>query len=141
MLATHPILLPALVLVALTFVVMVRMYRQRVAQMKRERIHPQAVATSAQSAQLLTDSGAADHYRNLFELPVLFYFGVAVALALGVHDVGLLVLAWLFVALRVVHAVIHCGYNKVMHRFKAFLAGSALLLLFWIRLAWCLLAA
>jgi hypothetical protein len=141
MLTTHPILLPAMALVALTFVVMVRMYMTRVAQMKRERIHPQAVATSAQAAQKLTDSGAADNFRNLSELPVLFYFGVAVALALGVHDAGLLGLAWVFVALRVVHSVIQCSYNKVMHRFKAFLAGSLVLMLFWIRLAWCLLAA
>ncbi|MBJ6982974.1 MAPEG family protein [Luteimonas sp. MC1572] len=141
MLATHSILLPAFVLVALTFVVMVRMYVTRVAQMKRERIHPQAVATSAQAAQKLTDSGAADNFRNLSELPVLFYFGVAVMLALGLHDGWLLGLAWGFVALRIVHSAIHCSYNKVMHRFKAFLAGSAVLMLFWVRLVWCLLAA
>jgi hypothetical protein len=139
--ATHPILLPAFVLVALTFVVMVRMYMARVAQMKRERIHPQAVATSAQAAQMLTDSGAADNFRNLAELPVLFYFGIAVVLALGLHDPWLPGLAWGFVALRVVHSAIQCSYNKVMHRFRAFLAGSLLLMLFWVRLAWCVLAA
>jgi antitoxin CptB len=67
------ILMPALAMVALTFVVLGVMFRRRVVQMKRERIHPQAVATSSQVAGLLTDSGPADNFRNLFETPVLFY--------------------------------------------------------------------
>ena len=49
---------PAVAMTALTLIVWVRMYLMRIAQMKRERIHPQAVATSAQSAAKLTDSRA-----------------------------------------------------------------------------------
>ncbi|MEN1927972.1 MAPEG family protein [Luteimonas sp. MJ204] len=132
------ILWPAVVLVALTFVVAVVMYRRRVAVMKRERVHPQSVALSAQIAQRLTDTRASDNYRNLFELPVLFYFAVAVAIAAGVRDPWVLGLAWGFVALRIVHSAIHCGYNKVMHRFQVFIAGFFVLALLWIRLAWYL---
>ena len=33
-------------------------------------------------------------------------------------------LAWAFVALRIVHSAIHCSYNKVIHRFYAYVAGS-----------------
>ena len=43
-------LFPALAMVALTLIVWLRMYAERIGQMKRERIHPQAVATSAQMA-------------------------------------------------------------------------------------------
>ena len=100
------ILWPAVVLVAMTFVVAVGMYRRRVSVMKRERVHPQSVALSAQIAQRLTDTRASDNYRNLFELPVLFYFGVAVALAVGVRDPWVVALAWGFVALRIAHSVI-----------------------------------
>ena len=57
----------------------------RIGQMKRERIHPQSVATSAQAAARLTDSRAADNFRNLFELPVLFY---VVALLLAICRLG-----------------------------------------------------
>src|SRR3546814_15803233 len=88
-------------MVVLTIVVWVRMYTMRIAQMKRERTHPQAVATSAQSAARLTDSRAADHFRNLFELPVLFYLALTVAAVPGLVTTTPLVLAWLFVMLRV----------------------------------------
>ncbi|MGY0652425.1 MAPEG family protein [Luteimonas sp. A537] len=135
------ILWPAVVLIALTFVVAVVMYRRRVSVMKRERVHPQSVALSAQIAQRLTDTRASDNYRNLFELPVLFYFAVAVAIGAGVRDPWVLGLAWGFVALRIVHSMIHCGYNKVMHRFQVFIAGFFVLALLWIRLAWYLFLA
>lgn len=131
----HTILLPGVAMVALTFIVLMTMYRRRVAQMKRERIHPQAVATSAQSAAMLTDSGPADNFRNLFELPVLFYFALAVCAITGLHDTATLALAWAFVAARALHSAIQCSYNKVMHRFRAYLLGAAILLALWVRLA------
>ncbi len=40
--------------------------------------------------------------------------------------------AWLYVALRVVHSLIHCTYNKVMHRLSAFVASFALLVALWV---------
>jgi hypothetical protein len=129
------IFLPALAMAALTCVVWWRMYFMRIGQMKRERIHPQAVATSAQAAARLTDSRAADNFRNLFELPVLFYLALVVAaLTAQVHALTL-GLAWAFVALRVVHSAIHCSYNKVMHRFLAYLAGGLVLWALWAVLA------
>lgn len=140
---THPvplpiqqtILLPGLAMVSLTFVVLIAMYRRRVAQMKRERIHPQSVATSAESAAKLTDSGPADNFRNLFELPVLFYFALTVCAVIGLDDIATLALAWAFVAARVLHSAIQCSYNKVMHRFRAYLLGAAILLALWVRVA------
>ncbi|MEZ0472102.1 MAPEG family protein [Luteimonas salinilitoris] len=135
------ILLPGLAMVALTFVVMTVMYRRRVAQMRRERIRPQAVATSTQAAAKLTDCSAADNFRNLFELPVLFYFALVVAALTAQVTPMVLGLAWAFVALRIAHSVIQCGYNTVMHRFWVFLLGAVVLLLLWLRLAWGLLAA
>ena len=136
---TRLIFWPALAMVALTIIVWVRMYRSRIAQMKRERIHPQAVATSAQVAAKLTDSKAADNFRNLFELPVLFYFALVVAAQTAQVNVATIGLAWLFVLLRIAHSAIHCTYNKVLHRFYVyFLAGMALWLL-WAVLAYGLL--
>jgi hypothetical protein len=133
------IFLPAVAMVVLTFFVWWRMYFMRIGQMKRDRIHPQAVASSAQSAALLTDSRAADNFRNLFELPVLFYLALVVAAQAGVVDPMTLSLAWIFVALRVVHSAIHCTYNKVMHRFYAYVAGGTVLWALWGYLALVLL--
>jgi hypothetical protein len=129
------IYIPGFAMVLLTAIVWWRMYTMRIAQMKRERIHPQKVATSAQAAALLTDSRAADNFRNLFELPVLFYFALVVADRLGRVDGVSVALAWLFVALRIVHSGIHVTYNRVMHRFIAYVAGGVALWLLWLYLA------
>ena len=125
------IFLPALAMAALTCVVWWRMYFMRIGQMKRERIHPQSVATSAEAAARLTDSRAADNFRNLFELPVLFYLALVVAAYAQMVTPLTLTLAWVFVALRALHSYIQCTYNKVMHRFKSYVAGAVALWLLW----------
>jgi hypothetical protein len=122
---------PALAMVALTIIVWVHMYRTRIAQMKRERIHPQSVATSSQAAGKLTDSQAADNFRNLFELPVLFYLALVVAVQTAQVSTITLTLAWLFVVLRVAHSAIHCTYNKVIHRFYVYFFGGVVLWVLW----------
>ena len=122
---------PALALVALTFIVWLRLFFTRVGEMKRERIPPQSVALSAQAAAKFSDSRAADNFRNLFELPVLFYIALVVAALTGQVTAITLLLAWLFVAFRVLHSIIHCGYNKVMHRFSVYFAGGVALWLLW----------
>jgi hypothetical protein len=85
---------PALAMVALTLAVWLRMYFSRIGEMKRERVHPQAVATSAQMAARLHDTRAADNFRNLFELPVLFYLALVVAALTAQAGTVVLALAW-----------------------------------------------
>ncbi len=133
------IFLPAFAMALLTFVVMFRMAHCRFGEARSKRIHPQSVATSAQAAARFEDTRAADNFRNLFELPVLFYVALLIAHSTAQTGVLVLGLAWVFVVLRVVHSVIHCGYNKVMHRFQAFLAGAMVLLVLWLVLAFGLL--
>jgi len=137
--ASASIFWPLVAMVVLTLVVMLMMARERVGQLRRNRVHPQAVATSVQMAARVSDTRCADNFRNLFELPVLFYAALLVAFVTA-QGSGLVVgLAWAFVALRVAHSAIHCSYNKVMHRFAVFLAGGAVLFVLWGRLAWGLL--
>lgn len=136
---TNAIFLPAVAMAALTFVVWLRMYFTRIGQMKRDRIHPQSVATSAQVTARLTDSRAADNFRNLFELPVLFYLALVVAAQAGLATTTVAALAWLFVALRVAHSWIQCTYNKVMHRFYVYCAGGTVLWILWAVLGYGLL--
>jgi hypothetical protein len=83
-------------------------------------------------AARLENVQAADNFRNLFEVPVLFYALAAVALATS-HVPGWLVSgAWLFVVLRILHSLIHCTYNRVMHRLAVFLISFALLVGLWV---------
>jgi hypothetical protein len=135
-----PLLLPLLAQVGLTFIVMISMYRTRVAEMKSKQIHPQQIKSRSKSKALLTDSAsAADNFSNLFELPVLFYTAILLTLMLMVQDSILVILAWAFVATRYLHSFIHVTYNHVMHRFLVFLFGAFVLLAFWVRLGWIIL--
>ena len=133
------IFLPAVAMALLTFVVWLRLFFTRVGEMRRLRIHPQSVATSAKAAERFVDTRAADNFRNLFELPVLFYAALGIAFSIGAVDRLLFVLAWLFVALRVAHSAIQCSYNRVMHRFAAYVAGGFVLWMIWGVLTWRLL--
>jgi hypothetical protein len=130
------ILYPLLAQVLLVYVVGVVMYRRRVAEMIAHRIHPQAVALSRDMASKLADQRAPDSFRNQFELPVLFFAVVLLIHATKLADLAYVALAWAFVASRYVHAYIHCTYNKVMHRMRAFLAGFFLLGAIWLRVAY-----
>ncbi len=136
---TNLILYPLLPLVLLTFVVGGTMYRRRVAEMRAKLIRPREVALSRDMAARLDDQRASDNFRNLFEVPVLFYAAILLIYAAGLTDLVYVVLAWAFVASRVVHSAIHCTYNKVMHRLPAFATGLALVAVIWARIAWDLL--
>jgi hypothetical protein len=66
---------------------------------------------------------------------VLFYLAVILSLVLLVQDQVLVILSWVYVLLRYVHSLIHCTYNKVMHRFQVYFVSCIVLLLIWLRLA------
>lgn len=126
------LILAVMTLVVLTFVVGLTMLFTRVAEMRRKGVHPQQASTSSKLAASLENVAPSDNFRNLFEVPVLFYALAAVALAVGYVPPWLVIGAWSFVILRVAHSVIHCTYNKVYHRSAVFVAGFALLLALWI---------
>ena len=137
-----PLLIPLLAQVALTFIVMLVMYRRRVNEMKSKRIHPQRTKTRSIAHGILTDAeSAADNYSNLFESPLLFYIAILLTLILMVQDQILVVLAWVYVFSRYVHSFIHITYNRVMHRFTVFMLSSLALAAFWIRLGWIIFQA
>jgi len=133
--ATSPLVWPMLAMVGVVFAVAGRMFATRVGEMKARRIHPQQVASAKQMAETIADSRAADHFRNLFETPVLFFVACLAAMQTGVEGFGVLLMAWAFVGARVLMAIEACGRNKVMRRFQAFLAGCVALLALWGQLA------
>jgi hypothetical protein len=125
------ILYPVIAMVGLTITIWVVLYRRRVAELRRSRINPQRISTSQDAASVLKDVTAADNFRNLFEVPVLFYI---LCLSLYVTQTVtslLLGLAWVFVVLRGLHSYIHVTYNKVMHRFIVYLVSCLCLWAMW----------
>ena len=130
---------PAVALAVLTFVVQWRLFMTRVAEIRREGIRMREIATSPQLYARLKDVSAADNFRNLLELPLLFYLALVVAFLTAQVNGLTLALAWAFVVSRVIHSAIHCTYNRVRDRFYAYLAGTVVLWVFWAVLAYGLL--
>ena len=125
------IILPVIALVLLTAVVWTRLYVERIRELRQRRIDPQSLATSAATGQLLQRVQASDNFRNLFEVPVLFYALCAV-LASAPHVSAFFVIgAWVYVALRCIHSFIHLTYNRVMHRFAVYVLSTVILLVLW----------
>lgn len=72
------------------------------------------------------------NYMNLLELPLLFYIACLMLYVTNGGSELAQALAWGFVALRIVHSLIHLSYNNVMHRLGAFALSTALLIGLWL---------
>ncbi len=129
---TDPIWLPCTAMVLVTALVWVKLYVDRIGEMRGKRIDPQSLATTRGAASRLENTQAADNFRNLFEVPVLFYV-LCVAIAVnGGSTAGLVAAAWLFVGLRALHSLIQVSYNRVMHRFLVYASSTVLLFGMWV---------
>lgn len=70
---------------------------------------------------------------NLLEIPVLFYVLSLTLFITGNVTPFFVDLAWLYVALRCGHSLIHLSYNNVFHRLAFFAASNIVLLVMWLR--------
>jgi hypothetical protein len=125
------ILLPLFVQVGLTFFVLFWMGYIRVGAIRRREVRMADIALG-QPAWPPRPTQAANAYRNQFELPVLFYVLVVLAIIARKADLLFVIMSWIFVISRVVHACIHTSWNDVRHRFFAFAVGAIVLLIMWI---------
>jgi hypothetical protein len=72
------------------------------------------------------------NYMNLTELPVLFYvLGLMLYVTHGLTQ-PMLALAWVYVALRAIHSLVHLTYNNVFHRLTAFATSNLILGIMWV---------
>jgi hypothetical protein len=74
-------------------------------------------------------------YKNQFELPLLFYILIALAMPLRHADLFMVLMSWVFVVARCVHAGIFVTSNDLGQRSTAWLAGVLALLVMWIYFA------
>ena len=132
MLAQAQMVYPVAAMLLLTVVVMVLMLRERVAEMKARQLSLKSMPSSSQMSAVLQNTRAADHYRNLFEMPVFFHVLCVAVLATGLVGPAMVAMAWLYVALRVAHAVVHLGRNRIRHRLRVFGASCAVLAAMWV---------
>ena len=125
----NSILEPVIVLVAWTLVIFVWMMSTRLPYLMRNNIPAQELQNASDVAVKLPgkERRVSDNYNHLHEQPTLFY-ALAIALALtGEAGTSQILLAWVYVASRVIHSIIQCTYNSVMHRFLLFFVGTAAL--------------
>jgi hypothetical protein len=125
------ILAPVFVQALLTFALMCWMgYLRNAAIMRGEATIRDTALGQAAWPQHATQ--VANCFNNQFQIPMLFFALVPLAIITRKADLLFVVMAWLFVLSRLVHAYIHTTSNRVPRRFFAYLVGTAILLLMWI---------
>lgn len=128
------VLLPVFVQVALTFALLIGMVLARRQTLVSGETKIRDIALGEPNwPQRATQVGNC--YRNQFELPVLFYALIALALPLRHADLFLVLMSWVFVVTRLVHAGVFVTSNDLGRRSTIWIAGGLVLLAMWIYFA------
>jgi hypothetical protein len=128
------VLLPVFVLVGLTFALLLGMATMRTRALAGGETQMKDVALGepnwpARAAQI------GNCFSNQFEIPVLFYILIAIALPLRRADLVIVLLSWVFVVTRFVHAGIFVTSNDLRQRGPAWFAGVLVLFAMWLYFA------
>ncbi|MAZ83113.1 MAG: hypothetical protein CME90_05825 [Hoeflea sp.] len=124
---------PMIIQAALTFAVYVIMSRRRIQGVRQGTA--KAADYKVPTVEPEYSATAVRNLSNQFELPVLFFVVcLSLQMTAGVNYVALL-LAWVFVLSRLVHAYVHMGSNKLRLRRPVFIVGFLCCLLLWVWLA------
>ena len=125
------ILLPLFVQVALTFALLFWMAFARIGVIKRKEAKMADIALGQPNWPPKVQQ-IGNSYHSQFQIPLLFYVLVALAILTKSADLLFVLLSWAFVLTRLLHAYIHTTSNTVRHRFNAFAVGAMILLAMWI---------
>jgi hypothetical protein len=132
--SVQSVLLPVFVQVGLTFFLLLWMAGARRNALVRGETKLRDIALREQNwpAQA-TQIGNC--FSNQFEIPVLFYVLIAIALPLRYADYVTVLLSWVFVVTRFAHAGIFVTSNDVRTRSLAWFAGVLVLFAMWLYFA------
>lgn len=134
------LLYPALAQILWTLIVILLAGRARIAAIRAKDVTIGQVALS-NDAWPKRARAFGNNMNNQFETPVLFYALCGIATYAGATGGIMTGLAWLYVATRVIHTLIHTGGNNVFRRFQAFVAGIGALVAMWFGVVARLLSA
>ena len=125
------VLLPLFVEVLLTFGLWIWMAQLRTRDFSSGAVQPQEIALREPKWPKRTTQ-VAHSFANQFELPVLFY--VLTILAYMTHRAGwaFVILAWVFVIFRLLHAYVHTTNNVVRLRGSLYGVAAAALIVNWL---------
>jgi len=129
------IIYPAATLVCWTMIISLLLVTIRFRLVRSAQVNPGYFKLNRGSKMPDYHTRLEQHYSNLFEFPILFYAVVATLLASNMVDNNFILMAWAYVALRLIHTLVHTTYNNVIHRLLVFGASCFLVVGMWIRLA------
>jgi hypothetical protein len=125
------VLLPVFVLVGLAFALLISMaFARRNALVSKETRVRDIVLGQQNWPVRATQIGNC--FKNQFEMPVLFYILIALALPLRHADLVIVALSWVFVVTRFVHAGIFVTSNDLNYRSLAWFAGVLVVFVMWV---------
>lgn len=125
------ILLPVFVQVLLCFGLLVLTGQRRFGDVRAGAVEARDVSCGEKTWPAASQQ-AANAYANQFELPVLFFALVPLAMATRKADLLFVLMSWVFVGSRLAHAAVYVSRNHVPTRFDAFLVGTLTLLAMWV---------
>ena len=127
------LIIPVFFQVMLTFGILFTLGILRYRSVSNRSVHPKDyVLMTGQDQWPVMIQRLGRSFHNQLEVPILFYLLVVLMLITEVQDNLLLNLAWLYVGLRYLHALIHIVYNKVIHRFTVFIISCGVLVAMWV---------
>ena len=117
---------PFFAMILLTFVVWVYLYARRIPFIRSANLSPEQMITPGVFANLSPPAvnNPSENFKNLFEMPVLFYALALYLFATNQVDAVYLTAAWIFVVFRVLHSLVHCTVNIVTLRFGLYLVAA-----------------
>ena len=117
---------PFFATVFLTLLVWVYMYIRRISFITSIKISPKDLSVPGTLAQISPPSvsNPSDNFKNLFEIPVLFYALVLYLFVTKQVDTVYVNAAWIFVVFRALHSTVHCTFNLIMLRFYLYLFAT-----------------
>ncbi len=125
------VLLPLFVEVLLTFGVMFGMMYHRTSTLQRGETRLQDISLREPNWPVRATQFAYS-FSNQFELPVLFYVLTIFVIITHHADLLFVLLAWIFVLMRVFQAVVHVTNNNVRRRGAFYGVGALILFIMWV---------
>ena len=125
------VVLPLFVQVLLTFVVMFGMMYCRTSTLQRGETRFEDIALREPNWPTKATQ-FANSFANQLELPILFYVLTILEILTRNADLIFVILAWIFVATRMLQAVIHVTNNDVRLRGAFYGAGAIVLVIMWL---------
>lgn len=131
------LLAPMITLVLWTFVMCAWLYATRIPAIRRLNVPLDGSRPREEfNARLPPEvRWKADNYNHLLEQPVLFYAVILALCFVGQWGDVNVILAWIYVVLRIIHSLVQATVNIIMLRFTLFIVATIVLAILSIRAA------